>query len=146
MRVDKRTDYAVRVLVFLAAQDGATAPTRTIAATFGLSLDHLHKIARDLGGLGLIELRRGVGGGLRLARDAADVSVGAVVRALDDRDALIECFRPETDACAISAACALKSALRRAQEAFYAALDPLTLADVARSPKTRALLRDALPV
>lgn len=132
MHVTKHTDYALRVLIFLATRPGQRVPTQTIADAHRVSLHHLHKIVRALGELGLVDLQRGAGGGALLARDPAQVSVGAVMRSLDDLDGLIECFRGETDTCVISPACALKGALRRAQEAFYATLDPLTLADIVR--------------
>lgn len=132
MRLTRHTDYALRVLVFLAARPGERFSTQSIADAYGISLAHLHKVVRALGELGLVALHRGAGGGVELARDPDDVSVGAVVRALDHEDALVECFRPEDDDCVISPACALKGALRSAQRAFYADLDPLTLGDVVR--------------
>lgn len=146
MRITLQTDYALRVLVFLAVRPAERVPTRTIADAYGISFDHLHKVVRALAGLGLVELRRGVGGGVELAVDPRDVSVGEVVRALDDDTALVECFRAETDECAISPACTLKGALRDAQEAFYAALDVITIGDVVRGrrgAKLRGLLGES---
>ena len=132
MRITKHSDYALRVLLFLAVRRGERVSSQAVAETHGISLHHLHKVVRSLGRLGLLHLHRGVGGGLELARDPDEISVGAVMRALDDTDALISCFRAETDDCVISPACGLKPALRRAQEAFYAALDPLTIGALAR--------------
>ncbi len=132
MRITKHTDYALRVLLFLAARPRERVATHAIADAYGISLNHLLKIARSLGELGYLELHRGAGGGIELACDPSEISVGAVMRALDDRDALIECFQSETDTCVISPSCGLKSALRAAQEAFYSSLDPLTIGALAK--------------
>lgn len=142
MRITKHTDYALRVLIFLAVRGGERVTSQAIAEAHAISLDHLHKVVRALARLGLVHLYRGAGGGIELARDPENVSVGAVMRALDDTDALIECFDRENDACVISPACGLKGALRTAQEAFYASLDGVTLASVtggARGARLRRL-------
>lgn len=130
MRVTKHTDYALRVLIYLGSRKGGRVTTQSIADAFNISTNHLQKVVRGLGELGLVNLYRGVKGGIELACAPADISVGAVVRAFDDKDNWIECFQVETDECVVSSACGLKGALRVAQEAFYASLDPLTIATV----------------
>ncbi len=127
MRITKHTDYALRVLLFLAVRPRQRVPTQAIAEAYQISLDHLLKITRRLGELGYLHLHRGAKGGVELALEASEISVGAVMRALDDRDSLIECFSSETDHCVVSPSCGLKGALREAQEAFYASLDAITL-------------------
>lgn len=141
MRITKHTDYALRVLLFLAVRRGERVTSQTIAEAHGISLHHLHKVVRSLADLSLVRLHRGAGGGVELAREPDAISVGAVMRALDDTDALIECFARETDACVISPACGLKGALRGAQEAFYASLDPVTIASVAGGRRGARLRR-----
>ena len=97
--------------------------------------------------VGVVEGLRGRGGGVRLARPADQISVGAVVRALEARDDLVECFDSASDACAISPACRLKGILGRAQAAFLKELDAYTLADVIRRPESlEALLGFGPPV
>lgn len=141
MRVTKHSDYALRTLLFLAVRPGERVATQRIAAAYGISLSHLHKITRQLGELGLLHLYRGTGGGVELACDPDDVSVGAVMRALDNRDGLIECFDEETNECVVSPVCGLKPALRSAQEAFYAHLDGIMIGDLLkrRGGKLRSL-------
>ena len=139
MRLTLHTDYSLRVLVFLALRPSERVATQTIADAYGLSHAHLQKIVRSLGALELVSLHRGVGGGVELAVDPEEISVGAVVRALSEDTALVECFEPQTDACVISPACALKSGLKEAREAFYAVLDPLTIGSVVRGGRGRKL-------
>lgn len=130
VRITKHTDFALRVLIYLASHPSERVSTKCIATAHGLSVAHLQKVVRALSELGYVDLHRGAGGGVELSRDAEDVSIGAVIRALDDSDSLVECFDPATNSCVIVPACRLKGALRVAQEAFYAALDDMTLADV----------------
>ena len=143
MRLTTFADHGLRALIYLACQDGRRVPTAEIAQAYGISLDHLQKIVRQLGRLGLVELRRGQGGGLTLAQEPAAISVGAVLRDLEGDIPLLECFDPDQDACVISPACGLKAPFQRAQEAFFAELDGPSLADVLgpnRAARLRALL------
>ena len=130
VRISQYTDYAVRVLLYLGARVDERVPTAAIAQAFDISTNHLQKVVRSLGELGHITLHRGVGGGLELARATDQIVIGAVMRSLEGEDQLVECFRPETDRCVVSSACALKRALHQAQDAFYENLDSLTLADL----------------
>lgn len=141
MRITKHTDYAIRVLLFLAARPGSRVATGAIADAYGISAAHLLKVTRSLGELGLLRLHRGAHGGIELARDPDEISVGALMRVLDDQEALIECFQPETNTCVVASSCGLKRALRTAQEAFYAHLDPITIGALVkrRAPQLRDL-------
>lgn len=132
MRLNLHIDYALRVLIHLAARAPERISTQDIADAYGISLHHLHKVVRTLGGHGFVALHRGAGGGVELARPADEIHVGAVVRALDEDTALVECFDPASNTCVIAPACGLKSALRGAQEAFYRELDPLTIEALVR--------------
>lgn len=72
---------------------------------------------------------RGARGGGQLARPAAEIRVGGVVRLLEEGQALVECFRPDGGACCLSAECRLRGVLARGRAAFLAELDAATLAD-----------------
>ena len=142
MRLTHFSDFGLRVLVFLACHPDRRVPTAEIAEAYGISLDHLQKVVRSLGELGFVALQRGRGGGVALALAPEEISVGAVLRQLEGDIALLECFDPAQDECVISPSCGLKGPLHRAQEAFFAELDGVTLAAVLadRSAKLKALL------
>ena len=117
----------------------AGAPERTfttdeIAREFAISRHHLTKAVQELARAGFVETRRGGGGGFRLARAADTITIGAVVRALEARHALVECFRPDGGACVLSPTCRLAARLDRARAAFLADLDTVTLAEMAWTP------------
>ena len=131
MRLTGFTDFGLRILMRLAGQPDAVLNTEVMAREFAISRHHLQKVVQDLAASGFVRTRRGAGGGLTLARPAADIRLGAVVRALERDQALVECFRADGGACRMTPVCRLRGALAGASEAFLAALDRVTLAECA---------------
>ncbi len=91
----------------------------------------MNKVVQDLAAAGLIRTVRGAHGGLRLARPAAEIKLGDVVRHLELGQALVECFRDDGGSCVLTPRCLLKSKLAAAMRAFLTELDGSTLADCA---------------
>lgn len=133
MRLTKHTDYALRVLIYIGLREGERVRLADIAGAFGISRNHLMKIVNRLGSLGYIRTLRGRNGGLLLARPAAAIRVGDVVRDLEDDMRLVECFPVSKTACRIEPACALKRSLEVALQAFLDVLDQVSLADLLQS-------------
>jgi Rrf2 family transcriptional regulator, nitric oxide-sensitive transcriptional repressor len=146
MHLMKSTDIALRLLMRLAAAGGAPT-TRDVSDQLRVPYTHAAKVVARLQHLGLVEARRGRGGGLALSAAGRAASVGAVVRTFEGSGDLAECVAagPGAVSCPLNAACRLRGALRTAQEAFYAALDPVTVADVAAAPTGPLLLALAQP-
>ncbi|WP_432155778.1 RrF2 family transcriptional regulator [Streptomyces sp. bgisy153] len=139
MRLLRSTDLALRILMRLAVEAAATPATREVAADMGVPYTHAAKVVAELRHMGLVDARRGRGGGLAISAAGRTVSVGAVVRAFEGDTEVVEC---EGDTpCPLNADCRLRRALRRAQEAFYASLDPLTITDVTAGSTGPLLLR-----
>ncbi|MCC7274847.1 MAG: Rrf2 family transcriptional regulator [Alphaproteobacteria bacterium] len=129
MRLTLWTDYALRTLIHLGARDGRLATIAEVAGAFGVSRTHLMKVVNELARQGYVETVRGKGGGIRLARPAAEIVVGAVVRDTEDDLAVMGCLaRPGF--CPIEGCCVLRRALRDATQAFLRTLDDYTLADL----------------
>lgn len=129
MRLTAFTDFGLRALMRLAGEPQRVFSTNEIAVEFGISRNHLSKVVRDLADGGFVTTQRGVGGGLRLARPAQAITLGQVVRALEARHAMVECFRDDGGACVLKPRCRLRSRLTAAQEAFLRELDATTLAE-----------------
>lgn len=141
MRLTVYTDYTLRVLIYLAANPERTPTIGEIAASYGISRNHLMKVVHELGVAGYVDTVRGKGGGLRLKRPAGAIGLGEVVRHAEGDFDLVPCFPGAGGGCAITPACRLKGALHRAREAFMAVLDSYTLADLAaNADELRALL------
>lgn len=131
MRLTAFTDFGLRTLMRLAGEPERLFTTEEVAEEYAISRHHLVKVVRDLAAAGLVETRRGTGGGFRLARPAPDISLGEIVRVLESRAALVECFRTDGGQCALSPNCKLRGHLARANEAFLLSLDAIPLSDCA---------------
>ncbi|RKT87714.1 Rrf2 family transcriptional regulator, nitric oxide-sensitive transcriptional repressor [Saccharopolyspora antimicrobica] len=139
MQLTAFTDLALRIVMRLAVLDEEDrSTTRALAAQLHVRPTHAAKVVTALQKLGLVETQRGRTGGLRLAAGAQEISVGFVVRELEGAGEVVEC--DGANPCPLRGGCRLRSALRQAQEAFFAALDPLTIADVTAAPTRRLLL------
>ena len=144
MQLTKFSDYALRILMHLAAGDQQRS-AREIAAAQGLSFNHLAKISQWLASEGYVEATRGRGGGMRLAMAPEDISVGALLRKSEKGSPLVECLGDDGGCCALTPACGLLPILVEAQEAFFQALDRRTLSDVMTRKSGLAELVKGLP-
>jgi Rrf2 family nitric oxide-sensitive transcriptional repressor len=133
MRLTVYSDYSLRLLMYAALRPGELVTVQQVADAYGISRNHLMKVAFELGRHGFLETVRGRKGGLRLARAPAQIRLGDVVRRTEDDFNLVECFSHETDRCAVSGVCRLRGALARALKAYLATLDEYTLADLTRN-------------
>jgi Rrf2 family transcriptional regulator, nitric oxide-sensitive transcriptional repressor len=129
MRLTSFTDFGLRALMRLAGDPARAFTTDEIAREFGISRNHLAKVIRELAAAGVVATQRGTGGGFRLARPAEEVTLGEIVRLLEARSALVECFRRDGGACVLTPGCRLKGRLDAAREAFLRELDGTTLAE-----------------
>ncbi len=129
MRLLASTDYALRVLMTLAQSgSGETITVETLATSLGgLSRNHLHKIVQDLAAIGIVKTIRRAGGGVVLAKRPRGIRIGAVVRALEEDQAIVECFRADHCSRALEPGCRLRPMLRKGRRQFYVSLDSHTL-------------------
>jgi Rrf2 family nitric oxide-sensitive transcriptional repressor len=125
MKLTRYTDYALRVLMHLAARPERLCSISEIARTYGVSQNHLMKIVHDLRKAGYLDAARGRSGGIRLARPPAEINIGAVVRHTETDFDLVEC-----GSCLIASACGLSGVLAEALAAFMHVLDGYTLLDM----------------
>ncbi|WP_016908302.1 RrF2 family transcriptional regulator [Streptomyces xiaopingdaonensis] len=138
MRLTKSTDMALRILMRLAVADGDESTTREVAEAVAVPYTHAAKVVTRLRHLGVIEARRGRGGGLTLTQVGRTGSLGRLVRQLEGQGDVVGC--EEDPPCPLRSACRLRSALRSAQDAFFAALDPLTVEELVAPPTGPVLL------
>jgi Rrf2 family nitric oxide-sensitive transcriptional repressor len=127
MRITKRANIAMRLLMFCAANDARLVTKTEIAERCNTSESHLAQIINRLAQLGFLRTQRGRTGGVTLACPAAEIRVGDVFRRLEENTPLAECFADVDNTCPLTQACRLRLALADAVEAFYAQLDEVTL-------------------
>jgi Rrf2 family nitric oxide-sensitive transcriptional repressor len=131
MQLTRYTDYALRVLIYLAHKDDELATIGEIAGAYGVSENHLMKIVHDLGKLGYIITVRGKGGGIRLGRAPEKINLGEVVRNTEETLHVVECLADDyAGGCRLAPTCRLKGVLQEAHDAFFEHLDRYTLQDL----------------
>ncbi len=135
MQLTQFTDYALRILLYLAHHppvDGERLPAvLDISRAYGISTNHLSKVARLLVQNGYVKATRGRNGGLQLAKRPEEINLGEVVRRSEPHFDIVECFDMRTNTCPIAGGCALKAVLVDAKRQFLSVMEGKTLADVA---------------
>ncbi|NRA85084.1 MAG: Rrf2 family transcriptional regulator [Gammaproteobacteria bacterium] len=130
MQLNRYTDYGLRLLTYLALlPPGQRASIDEISKVYDLSRNHINKIVHQLGKEGIIETKRGKGGGFSLARPPEQINIADMVILLEKSMLIINC---QTPACRISPVCKLNGILLEAGNAFVASLRKYSLADLVK--------------
>ena len=130
------TDYALRVLLYLAHFPDRRIGTREISTAYGISKNHLVRVVQTLAENGFVHATVGRSGGVELRRTPKDICLGDVVRATEASFRLVECHDAVNNTCPIVPVCGLKGMLDTALAAFLAELDKQTLASLVK-PSSR---------
>lgn len=128
MRLSLQTDFALRTLMYLGARSERSTVAQ-VAEFYGISQAHVAKVVHQLGRLGFVRNVRGIGGGIELAREPREISVGSVVLAFEGNMHLLECTS-QTGVCNIESFCKLKQSLAKAEQIQLDYLNGITLLDV----------------
>ena len=132
MRLTRQTNYAVRIMMYCAANSGRLSRIPEIASAYGVSELFLFKILQPLVEARLVETVRGRNGGVRLGRAASEITLFDVVRVTEENFAMAECFENDAAECPLIESCALNSALRKALGAFFDVLESYTIEDLVK--------------
>lgn len=127
MRITKRSNIAMRVLMFCAVNMDRLVTKSEIAGRCNTSESHLAQVINRLAQLGYLHTQRGRSGGITLNRAAHDIRIGDVFRDLEYQAPAGECFADGDNSCPLIGACRLRFAIADAAEAFFAHLDAITL-------------------
>ena len=131
MQLTAHTDYALRVLIYLALYPDQRVTIDELTDFFKISRNHLVKVVHKLGVKGFIHSIRGKGGGLCLSKPAQQIRIGDVVREMEGHFHIAECFNPKKQGlCTIQTQCGLTALLGNAAEQFLTVLDGKVLSDV----------------
>jgi Rrf2 family protein len=128
LRFTKRADYGLMAIHYIAIHDEGAVSAKRIAEEFAIPQELLAKILQKLAKRGLIVSHNGPKGGYVLARRAAEISVGEVVRALEGPINIVSCL--EDSACPQMARCSLRRPVKKLQVAITEMLDTMSLAEL----------------
>ena len=132
MRLTRQTNYAVRIMMYCAANSGRLSRIPEIASAYNVSELFLFKILQPLVEARLVETVRGRNGGVRLGRAASEITLFDVVRVTEENFAMAECFENDAVDCPLIDSCARNSALRKALGAFFEVLESFTIEDLVK--------------
>jgi Rrf2 family protein len=132
--VTRKTTYALRALKHLAARGGELTLTSRIAEDEGIPQRFLEAILRELARHGVLEVKRGRGGGYSLREGAAQLSVARVIDIVDGHASQFACLDPHNPTrcreCPGTGACAAQVVLNQMGVASQRVLQNMTLADL----------------
>lgn len=142
MRLTQFTDYALRLLIFAAIHSDRLITIEQTADAYGISRNHLMKVANHLTREDYLKAVRGRSGGLMLARPPAQIGLGRVIRSTEPDFAIVECFG-EDSSCRLTPSCRFRAIVGGALGAFLAEMDRYTLADLTVDPGQFGIERPA---
>ena len=129
MRLTQFSNYAVRTLIYAGLNGHHPSGVPEISRAYGISQNHLNKVASELCHLGYLEMTRGRTGGVSLGMAPEMINIGEVIRQTESTVSFVECFDEATNTCPLLPHCKFRIALKEAVEAFFAELDRHTLAE-----------------
>ncbi|ALN73674.1 MULTISPECIES: iron-responsive transcriptional regulator RirA [unclassified Aureimonas] len=133
MRLTRQTNYAIRILMYCAANTDRLSRVGEIASAYNVSELFLFKILQPLVEAKFVQTVRGRNGGIRLARPAREITLRAVVEVTEESFAMAECFETGAVDCPLIDSCALNAALREALNAFLNTLGGYTIEGLVNS-------------
>jgi Rrf2 family transcriptional regulator, nitric oxide-sensitive transcriptional repressor len=128
VRLNKKTDYCLRVLIYLQKRSGK-AKIQDIANYYGISKNHLSVAVNKLSELGYVLSVQGPKGGVEFNPDTAEHSVAQLVRKVETFE-IAECFEFSGENCSINSRCKVKKILKSATDSFIKELGRYQIKDL----------------
>ena len=140
MKLSLRGEYALRALLVLGLNhDREVLRIQRISDEQKIPKRFLEQILNDLKSAGLVESKRGVTGGYRLARRPEDISLASVIRHIEGALAPVSCVSErfyEKCSCPDESRCAIRSVMKEVREAVVRIAERLTIADLCERSRT----------
>jgi Rrf2 family protein len=144
MKLSVRGEYALRALLVLGLNyDQSVVRIQTISEQQNIPKRFLEQILNDLKSAGVVQSRRGVAGGYRLARRPKEISLAVVIRHIEGALAPVSCVSErfyEKCSCPDESRCAIRSVMKEVREAVVRIAERLTVADLCE--RSRALQQE----
>lgn len=129
MKITTKTDYCLRVLIYLQKKKGKVK-IQEIAEAYGISKNHLSVAVNKLSELEYVISTSGPKGGIEINPAARERSIGELVNQIEDLN-IVECFNAEANTCTLSPHCKLKKMLKQASNSFIEVLRDYQIKDLA---------------
>jgi Rrf2 family protein len=147
MKLSLRGEYALRALLVLGLRyDQSVVRIQTIAEEQRIPKRFLEQILNDLKAAALVQSKRGVAGGYRLARPPEQITLAAVVRHIEGALAPVSCVSErfyEKCSCPDESRCAIRSVMKEIRQAIVQIAEKVTIADLCE--RSRTLAQEPVP-
>jgi Rrf2 family protein len=134
MKLSLRGEYALRALLVLGLNyDQPVVRVQTISDQQNIPKRFLEQILNDLKSAGLVESKRGVAGGYRLARRPEEIPLASVIRHVEGALAPVSCVSErfyEKCSCPNESRCAIRSVMKEVREAVVKIMERVTVAEL----------------
>jgi Rrf2 family protein len=142
MKLSAKSRYASRILLDLALHnEGVPHRVNDISERTGITVPFIEQIIKPLKHAGMVASKRGASGGHQLNRPAEMITLGDIVRIMEDSVELSACLS-SPERCARAEACLTRAAWQRATDAMLRELDTITLAELAKGAPNCCQLTD----
>lgn len=141
IRIGKLTDYAMLILSEMAKDAETILSAASLAEILHLPLPTVSKILKILCDANMVSSVRGAEGGYHLARPAGQITVAAIIAAMEGEFAMTECCE-SARTCVIESMCTMRDNWRKINNMVYALLDKLTILDMLTPLAIKRLVND----
>jgi Rrf2 family protein len=148
MKLSTRGEYALRALLVLGLNYGPhVVRIQKISADQNIPKRFLEQILNDLKSAGVVESKRGITGGYRLARPPQEITVAVIIRHIEGALAPVSCVSErfyEKCTCPDETRCAIRSVMKEARDAVVKIVERVTIAELCE--RARKLQHEANPL
>jgi Rrf2 family protein len=131
LKLSRRVEYGLIAVRHIALQHGGVCAAREIAQQNGIPYDLLSKVLQSLTRAGIIVSQQGMRGGYQLAHRPENISVSAVIRAIEGTETALMPCAEGTDLCELEKLCNIKSPLQLIQAKIEHVFSTMTVAEIA---------------
>lgn len=133
-RLSKKIEYAILALQYIAGKQSELVTAKEISEKLGIPYEFLSKALQTLMKKGIVESWQGTKGGYLLSKGAEDISVGEVIRALEDNPVIVECISNHSDEqCERMDICTIKNPMAKIQHQINSIFEKTSIAQLADS-------------
>jgi len=130
MRISRKTDYGLIALKHISTQgDGKLVNAREIASQFNLPANLLAKVLHKLSQSGIVEAQKGSGGGYRMTRDPATVTLTEIFESIEGPVHMVVCSNPD-GGCTLEDRCTIKNGLMTLEQKFIDFFNTVTISEI----------------
>lgn len=125
--LSKKTDYAIRALIYLAIHKGETLSTKKISEDLNIPYKFLTQIILELTKKEFITSKRGSKGGILLKKNPHEINLLQIVEAVDGPFTIHQCAAELNEPCYFSINCPVKENLEKIENQARQVLQSITL-------------------